>query len=87
MTPADVTIVDYGVGNLGSLRNALAKVGRTASVSDDPDVIATSARIILPGVGAFDRAVDCRTPGSARPSCAPRRQALRWPACASECSC
>lgn len=57
MTPADVTIVDYGVGNLGSLRNALAKVGRTASVSDDPDVIATSARIILPGVGAFDRAV------------------------------
>lgn len=57
MTRADVTIVDYGIGNLGSLRNALAKVGRTADISRDPDTVAMAQRIILPGVGAFDRAV------------------------------
>lgn len=57
MTRADVTIVDYGVGNLGSLRNALAKVGRTADITGDPDAVAVAERIILPGVGAFDRAV------------------------------
>ncbi|MCR2765136.1 imidazole glycerol phosphate synthase subunit HisH [Microbacterium sp. zg.B48] len=58
MTAPDVTIVDYGVGNLGSLRNALAKVGRSAEVSGDPATIAAARRIILPGVGAFDRAVE-----------------------------
>ena len=57
MTRADVTIVDYGVGNLGSLRNALAKVGRTADITGDPDAVAVAERIILPGVGAFGRAV------------------------------
>ena len=57
MTNADVTIVDYGVGNLGSLRNALAKVGRTAEVTGDPAAIRAARRIILPGVGSFDHAV------------------------------
>lgn len=58
MTAADVTIVDYGVGNLGSLRNALAKVGRSAEVTSDPDVVRTARRLILPGVGSFDHAVE-----------------------------
>lgn len=57
MTRPDVTIVDYGVGNLGSLRNALAKVGHTAQITGDPEIVAGADRIILPGVGAFDRAV------------------------------
>jgi len=54
---ADITIVDYGVGNLGSLRNAIAKVGHAAEISGDPATIAAAHRLILPGVGAFDRAV------------------------------
>lgn len=58
MTSADVTIVDYGVGNLGSLRNALAKVGRSADVTSDPDAILAARRLILPGVGSFDHAVE-----------------------------
>jgi imidazole glycerol-phosphate synthase subunit HisH len=57
MIRPDVTIVDYGVGNLGSLRNALAKVGHTAEITGDPEVVAAADRVILPGVGAFDRAV------------------------------
>ncbi|MFS0893288.1 imidazole glycerol phosphate synthase subunit HisH [Microbacterium sp. 179-I 3D3 NHS] len=58
MTRPDVTIVDYGVGNLGSLRNALAKVGRTSEVTSDPQAVLDAARLILPGVGSFDHAVD-----------------------------
>lgn len=58
MSAADVTIVDYGVGNLGSLRNALAKVGRTAEVMSDPEAVRGARRLILPGVGSFDHAVE-----------------------------
>ncbi|WP_438353547.1 imidazole glycerol phosphate synthase subunit HisH [Microbacterium sp. CJ88] len=58
MTRPDVTVVDYGVGNLGSLRNALAKVGHTAEITGDPEIVAAADRVILPGVGAFDRAVE-----------------------------
>ncbi len=58
MTRPDVTIVDYGVGNLGSLRNALSKVGRSSEVTSDPQTVIDAARIILPGVGSFDHAVD-----------------------------
>lgn len=57
MSRPDVTIVDYGIGNLGSLRNALAKVGHTAEITSDPALVETADRLILPGVGAFDRAV------------------------------
>lgn len=57
MSAAEVTIIDYGVGNLGSLRNALARVGKTAEVTGDPSDIRTARRLILPGVGSFDHAV------------------------------
>jgi glutamine amidotransferase len=50
----NVTIVDYGVGNLGSIPNMLARVGVKASISSDPAVIESADRLILPGVGAFD---------------------------------
>lgn len=51
-----ITIVDYGVGNVASVQNMLKKAGHTAVLSGDPDVVATSSKVILPGVGAFDRA-------------------------------
>lgn len=48
-----LAIIDYGVGNLFSLKCSLEKIGQEAVVADDPDVIKKSSRIILPGVGAF----------------------------------
>ncbi len=50
----NVTIVDYGVGNLGSIPNMLARIGVDAVISREPAVIGASDRLILPGVGAFD---------------------------------
>ena len=49
-----VVIVDYGVGNLGSIPNMLKRLGTPSIVSSDPHVIASATRLILPGVGAFD---------------------------------
>jgi glutamine amidotransferase len=49
-----ITIVDYGVGNLGSILNMLKKVGAKARASSDPDVLRQAEKLILPGVGAFD---------------------------------
>lgn len=52
MKPA-VTIIDYGIGNLFSVRQALEHCGAQVEVSSDPAVIANAERLILPGVGAF----------------------------------
>jgi glutamine amidotransferase len=52
-----VTIVDYGVGNLASIRNMLKKCDVSSIISGNPDVIVNSSKIILPGVGAFDAAM------------------------------
>jgi glutamine amidotransferase len=49
-----ITIVDYGVGNLGSILNMLKKVGAKAQTSSDPEVLRQAEKLILPGVGAFD---------------------------------
>lgn len=48
-----LAIIDYGVGNLFSLKSSFAAIGVEAVVTGDPDVIASAERIILPGVGAF----------------------------------
>ncbi len=53
-----LTIVDYGMGNLRSVRNAVAYLGGDAKVSSDPAVIADSEKLILPGVGSFRRAME-----------------------------
>lgn len=49
-----ITIVDYGVGNLGSILNMLKKIGARAQASSDPDTLRQAEKLILPGVGAFD---------------------------------
>jgi glutamine amidotransferase len=49
-----ITIVDYGVGNLGSIINMLKKAGTKAQASSDPGVLQQAEKLILPGVGAFD---------------------------------
>lgn len=50
-------IVDYGMGNLFSIQHALMHVGADAVVTADPRVIAHAERLILPGVGAFEQAM------------------------------
>ena len=49
-----IVIVDYGVGNLGSIKNMFKKVGFKAEPSSDPAVLRAAEKLILPGVGAFD---------------------------------
>ena len=48
-----IGIIDYGVGNLFSLRSSFAAIGAEAFVSGDPDELSKADRLILPGVGAF----------------------------------
>lgn len=49
-----IALIDYGAGNLQSVHNALKAAGaRDIAVTADPDVVLTSERIVLPGVGAF----------------------------------
>nr|WP_248907002.1 imidazole glycerol phosphate synthase subunit HisH [Halocatena marina] len=50
----NVTIIDYGVGNLRSLQRGLERAGAVVSVSDDPAVISDAESLVLPGVGAFE---------------------------------
>lgn len=52
-----LTIVDYGMGNIRSIQNAIAYLGEEAKVSSDPVEIAGSSKLILPGVGSFRRAM------------------------------
>ena len=51
-----IAIIDYGVGNLFSLTCSFKSIGADICVTSDPDLIAKSERIILPGVGAFEDA-------------------------------
>jgi glutamine amidotransferase len=53
---AAITIIDYGVGNVASVANMLKKAGYESRLTSDPDEVAGSGKLILPGVGAFDRA-------------------------------
>ena len=53
-----VGIIDYGVGNLFSLRSSFAAIGVEAFVSSDPAELARADRLILPGVGAFEDAAN-----------------------------
>ena len=51
-----IAIIDYGVGNLFSLKCSFESIGADICVTSDPEVIAKADRIILPGVGAFEDA-------------------------------
>ena len=53
-----IAIVDYGMGNVGSITNMLKKIGETEVVkADNPEILHKADKIILPGVGSFDMAV------------------------------
>ena len=52
-----VAIVDYGVGNLFSLKSSMEAIGAKVVVTGDADVLRSAEKIILPGVGAFEDAI------------------------------
>ena len=59
-----IAIVDYGVGNLFSVKSSFAAIGADAVITSDPDVIRAADRILLPGVGAYrDAAAKLRSSG------------------------
>lgn len=53
----NIVVIDYGVGNLYSVCNALRRVGASPVLTSDPKVISKADRVILPGVGAFSAAM------------------------------
>lgn len=53
-----ICIIDYGVGNLLSIERAMEKLGHQAIITHDKDLILESSHIILPGVGAFGKAME-----------------------------
>ena len=51
-------IIDYGAGNLMSVKKALDYIGAQSEITSDPAVIESADSVILPGVGAFGDAMD-----------------------------
>ena len=52
-----IAIIDYGMGNLRSVEKAFARTGHTATITNDPAVLADATKLVLPGVGAFRDAI------------------------------
>jgi|SRR5579883_942687 len=52
-----ITIVDYGMGNLGSIQNMFKYIGVPAEITADTRMLSRATKILLPGVGAFDSAM------------------------------
>ncbi len=57
MSMKNVTVIDYGMGNLWSVLSALRYLGCNPIVSGDPDQIVSADSLILPGVGSFRKAM------------------------------
>ena len=53
-----IAIIDYGMGNLRSVQKALEKIGATAQITQSPDEIRNANKVILPGVGAMQPAME-----------------------------
>jgi glutamine amidotransferase len=57
-TGADICILDYGMGNLRSVEKALEHIGATATIGSDAELVRRADGVILPGVGAFPKAME-----------------------------
>lgn len=53
-----IAIIDYNMGNLASVQNALAKIGAESKIVSDPDSVKKYDKVLLPGVGAFGDAME-----------------------------
>ena len=58
MFSTEVTVIDYGMGNLLSVCRGLEHIGAVVQVTADPERILAADRVVLPGVGAFPDAMD-----------------------------
>jgi glutamine amidotransferase len=56
--PVEIAVVDYGMGNRRSVEKALEHVGASVLVSGDREPLSAAAGLVVPGVGAFPRAMD-----------------------------
>lgn len=52
-----ITIVNYGMGNLGSVQNMFKRIGVPSEITGEPAAVARAEKLLLPGVGAFDAAM------------------------------
>jgi len=57
MSPSEVAVIDYGVGNMLSVQRGLEHCGGKVTLTADPEQILTAKRVVLPGVGAFENAM------------------------------
>ena len=55
---AATLVIDYGMGNLASVKRALEECGTNVFISSDPSSLKTAAKILLPGVGSFTMAME-----------------------------
>lgn len=53
-----VTIIDYGMGNLGSIQNMFKRINVESEITGEAEKISQATKILLPGVGAFDAAME-----------------------------
>ena len=53
-----ICIIDYKIGNIISVKNALIKAGLSCTISSDPKIIKDSTAIVLPGVGSFQKGME-----------------------------
>tara|TARA_B100001059_G_C17798713_1_gene564773 strand:+ start:604 stop:1212 length:609 start_codon:yes stop_codon:yes gene_type:complete len=53
-----IKIVDYGMGNLGSIFNMFKRIGVTSMITSDLEEIKSAKKLLLPGVGSFDKAME-----------------------------
>jgi glutamine amidotransferase len=58
-----IAIVDYGVGNLASVKKALDRVGAESLITSDPSAVVSAAKVVLPGVGHFASTSALKTTG------------------------
>jgi glutamine amidotransferase len=61
-----ITIVDYGMGNLGSILNMFKRIGAPSRICAEPRNLESAEKILLPGVGAFDSAMERLNSGGFR---------------------
>ena len=62
-----IAIIDYGVGNLASIKNMIKKAGFESVLASDPDSVEKADKIILPGIGAFDHCMQRFNESGLRP--------------------
>lgn len=53
-----ITIIDYGMGNLGSIQNMFKRINVESEITGEPAKILQASKLLLPGVGAFDAAME-----------------------------